>query len=712
MQDATPYNHYSLLRTLEDVFGVTTGGADGEGHLGYAAGNGVQPNSSVGFRSFGCDDIFTVICPPLAGAVPAPPSPGQPLGAGPRAADGSRQWLNPTPQGDDLSSVSCAAPTECVAVGASGSVISTTDGTSWSAQRSGTAADLGGVSCPAGGSMGVAVGAAGTIVKRSNGALSWSAAPSSTTHDLTGVSCPTTSACYAVGAAGTILASSDGGATWTAQSSPTTFGLDQISCPTASTCYVSGDVENKEEPPKQPVLKGYVLATHDAGTHWSAGVFAPESRARGISCASESSCAAGDEFGSVETTSDGATWSLHSISSPNGRVLGMSCWAANACVGVGESGFVVATADGANWSRHILPSLVDLHSVSCPSASACYAVGRQGAVLRSGDQGQTWSTAGSDSAASNIGIEGSANNGNGGDVVGAADLAGVSCASSSSCVAVGNLGAILASHDEGASWSLQGGVLNAPLRAGQFNPNPSFEPAARPLHSTSCPTSSGCVAVGDLGTVEQSSDGGQTWSLASSPAAHTLTAVSCAKGTSTCFAVGDYGTIIKSSDGGASWSAQNSGTTGFLNAISCAEATRCVAVGAQGLIITTKNGSSWTRAATPTSAYLAAVSCPTRGNCFAVGQGGTVLHGIKAASSWSVRSAPSGDDLYGVSCSSVKRCLVTGANGTVASTATAGKSWRLQGTGTTDVLRGVACPLESMCYAAGDFGSILKITPR
>jgi hypothetical protein len=39
----TPYNHYSLLRTLEDLFGVRTGGTDGKGHLGYAAASGLKP---------------------------------------------------------------------------------------------------------------------------------------------------------------------------------------------------------------------------------------------------------------------------------------------------------------------------------------------------------------------------------------------------------------------------------------------------------------------------------------------------------------------------------------------------------------------------------------------------------------------------------------------------------------------------------------------
>jgi len=43
VKDTTPYNHYSLLRTLEDIFGITTGGTDGAGHLGYAADSTLAP---------------------------------------------------------------------------------------------------------------------------------------------------------------------------------------------------------------------------------------------------------------------------------------------------------------------------------------------------------------------------------------------------------------------------------------------------------------------------------------------------------------------------------------------------------------------------------------------------------------------------------------------------------------------------------------------
>ncbi|GGL93431.1 alkaline phosphatase family protein [Nakamurella endophytica] len=38
-----PYNHYSWLRSMEDLFGVTSGGTDGRGHLGYAGMDGLRP---------------------------------------------------------------------------------------------------------------------------------------------------------------------------------------------------------------------------------------------------------------------------------------------------------------------------------------------------------------------------------------------------------------------------------------------------------------------------------------------------------------------------------------------------------------------------------------------------------------------------------------------------------------------------------------------
>ncbi len=38
-----PYNHYSWLRSMEDLFQVDRGGSDGQGHLGYAGADGLRP---------------------------------------------------------------------------------------------------------------------------------------------------------------------------------------------------------------------------------------------------------------------------------------------------------------------------------------------------------------------------------------------------------------------------------------------------------------------------------------------------------------------------------------------------------------------------------------------------------------------------------------------------------------------------------------------
>lgn len=56
------YNHYALLRTIEDLLGVTTGGSDGLGHLGYAglptgerAATTTATALTSAFVPFGCD---------------------------------------------------------------------------------------------------------------------------------------------------------------------------------------------------------------------------------------------------------------------------------------------------------------------------------------------------------------------------------------------------------------------------------------------------------------------------------------------------------------------------------------------------------------------------------------------------------------------------------------------------------------------------------
>jgi len=65
----TPYNHYSLLRSLEDIFGITKGGVDGKGHLGYAGAAGLAPFGS---------DVFGAKCRPPKAVRPVTVTPTRP----------------------------------------------------------------------------------------------------------------------------------------------------------------------------------------------------------------------------------------------------------------------------------------------------------------------------------------------------------------------------------------------------------------------------------------------------------------------------------------------------------------------------------------------------------------------------------------------------------------------------------------------------------
>ncbi len=60
------YNHYSALRSYEDLLGLTTGGTDGDGHLGFAAASGLTP---FGQDIFQPDEAPTITTNPQSQSV-------------------------------------------------------------------------------------------------------------------------------------------------------------------------------------------------------------------------------------------------------------------------------------------------------------------------------------------------------------------------------------------------------------------------------------------------------------------------------------------------------------------------------------------------------------------------------------------------------------------------------------------------------------------
>jgi hypothetical protein len=343
-----------------------------------------------------------------------------------------------------------------------------------------------------------------------------------------------------------------------------------------------------------------------------------------------------------------------------------------------------SAAPASSWTTVSSPSRgiqSSLQAVSCTSSTSCVAVGSYATglgydrTLVENWNGSTWT------------IVSSRNQGTGGNV-----LDGVSCTSSTRCVAVGSYISAsnglqtLAERWNGSAWSI---TASPNMTAGVS--------AFDGLNAVSCTSPTSCVAVGDYyytATGEYQtlveSWNGLTWTIVSSPnqsnTYNLLDGVSCTSSTS-CVAVGSYQpndqTLIESWNG-STWSivaSPNQGTESDLSAVSCTSSTRCVAVGrysyssATQTLVESWNGSTWTVVASPDhSGYntLSAVSCISSTSCVAVGwyyinppSPNQTLVETWNGTAWTIVASPnkgtqSNDLNGGVSCTSSTRCVAVG----------------------------------------------------
>jgi hypothetical protein len=326
-----------------------------------------------------------------------------------------------------------------------------------------------------------------------------------------------------------------------------------------------------------------------------------------------------------------------------------------------------------------------LNAVSCVSATACFMVG----ISAYGLQGVPVKTLTARWNGLNWSIFPSPNS----TKVPDNQLQGVSCTSTTNCVAVGytwisayGAQSTLVEHWNGKNWSI------VP------SPNPSLNSV---LQSVSCPTATFCVAVGsqrhkatkNLATLVEMWNG-TTWSVATSqnPAGpnrfQTLAAVSCASSTS-CLAVGEYdisdGTYFTLGErwNGTTWSidpglAVRDGGYIVMRGVSCPTPTSCFAVGnAQGssTLAVQLNGITWSTVSLPggSSNQTNGVSCTSPTDCTVVGLDvnmfgtqpvNTAVVDHWNGTSWSLVPDPSSDGsahgLHAVSCTSPTFCLTVG----------------------------------------------------
>lgn len=276
--------------------------------------------------------------------------------------------------------------------------------------------------------------------------MGFSVSSSYTNTQPSGVSCAGAAECVAVGSdfessdnQFTAVAGLWQGQSWGEMALAETSGIDlfSVSCPTSGFCLAVGRTE----------FEGY--QSSPVAEAWENGVWTAEqplpspdggyANFFGVSCSSSADCIAvgAQQAGSstipfAEHWSSG-TWTVTAMPDKGIELLGVSCASNNWCVAVGgrQQGDygrpLVERWDGSRWTVETMlgPPIikgnedtweVELKSVSCASATSCVAVGDAGTVLQW--DGRTW-TLGSAQGGTRV------------------NFAGVSCASASDCAAVG-----------------------------------------------------------------------------------------------------------------------------------------------------------------------------------------------------------------------------------------------------------------------------------
>ena len=324
-----------------------------------------------------------------------------------------------------------------------------------------------------------------------------------------------------------------------------------------------------------------------------------------------------------------------------------------------------------------------------------------------------------------------------------AGLEGVSCASSTMCLAAGNDGYSKESFAElwnGTEWEM------------------AIKRMTSTPHAIACTSTTSCIAVGQSGSGSSSTAAAERWyysgvfgvkwtNVIQSPASPSggvevrLNDVSCTS-ESACTAVGSYWKEAKTKTlaeryNGSTWSIQTtpnpeSGSAQLLG-VSCASATSCKAVGKREgeTFAESWNGSEWTIVSTPnpagTERRLEKVSCSSTSACMAVGSYTPSGEPRKAfaeswnGSEWSVLTVPKPAaakgtvELSGVSCPSASACYAAGKyvssegipveEKTLAETWN-GSAWAVQTSTnpegrTLNALKGVSCTSTSACTAVG-----------
>lgn len=456
----------------------------------------------------------------------------------------------------------------------------------------------------------VAVGSAGTIVYSTNG-TTWSAA-ATVTGTFNGIanyapalnSVTWTGSKFVAGGASGALATSPDGKTWTLQTSPTTNNITAVSSSgtagglviiasqgTSTTLWSATDATTmtwaasantmpflisriKFAGNQWVAIGGNFSATSPNGTTWTASPVQPIGIMNGFAYNGAEYVGVGSDRGgnsAIYASTDALHWTYRNVMS----TLSVAAFnpASGIVAAVGAADTSRTSTDGINWT--LTPSApAPFYDLTWYPASGVFVGLSQVAAnqyLYSSPDAKTW-TVGAYAPCGGIG-----------STIIAAPASFVNAGSSLTgpCLAT--------SGNAGATWT----TGTSPVPAGQSTTKGFW-------------TGSQFVLLGTAGILATSPNG-LTWTTRTTSTTATLNGgvATAAK----IVVVGQSGTVLTSADGGVTWVKQASGTTNTLNRVVWT-GTQFYAVGAAGTVISSPDAVTWSTVYSPYSSWATTWGAP------------------------------------------------------------------------------------------------------
>jgi hypothetical protein len=541
------------------------------------------------------------------------------------------------------------------------------------------------------------------------------------TNNLNGVACNGSGRMVAVGDNGTILVSSNSGQSWASVGQPAPFHLGSVTW-TGTRWFAAGGLQDET---------AAIMESPD-GANWSTtclgvphALFATAANPEtAVALGEEETVARSDNFISWRTSTDG------------GDIFQGCVWTGSQFVAVGKSGLVKTSPNGISWTRRSsgLSSNMRIKSIAWNGSDTLVAVGlnknsRKPLILTSPD-GIRWEKI-STANQPNYSLESVAWTGTAFVAVGekrniltsangdswqrhkapgdAEALRGV-CWNGSRLVAVGTGGAILrtsrARPDSENDWTVVAGTQPSAIRG---------------IASTSVDDITRSVAVGESGIILGTEDDFETIIPQFSGVTVDLAGVSAVDrraALATRFvAVGAAGTILTSTDA-VSWNLETQGNAPDLNAVLWIQypdpvPAFAVAVGNAGTIYTSPDTHVWSLRLSGTDQNLRGLAMgiaqwtTSVRIIVAVGDNGTIVFSQNGTGWYQALEPNTTESLHAVANLSIGFVAV-GANGTIL-TSLDGSHWTRRPSGTQADLRGITAT-DDLIIVSGDDGTILTST--